>query len=132
MGTARTGFNMDMKVAGFRQTIVKDGILLNQDFWDKDLNNDVFVVNPDDDHTHFYFYMTKQENAVYKDSLVDKIWVDADQEVMNPVIEGSFANAGIISLDPKEIKITYNCLERKKDLTTIVELSVEMMLYESI
>jgi hypothetical protein len=48
------------------------------------------------------------------------------------VISGNFANAGVIGSEMKELKVSYNCLKSEKDVDTIVELSIEMLLYESI
>jgi len=34
-----------------------DGKIINEEFWDKDLKNNVHIVPEDVNHTHFYFYM---------------------------------------------------------------------------
>ena len=56
--------------------------------------------------------------------------MDVDEEVMRPKLSGDFANAGILMGDSvKELMLSYNCLESKEDVETIVELSIEMILY---
>ena len=57
LGSAREGLMVDMSIGGFNRTIVKNGILLNNEFWDRDLDNDVFTIPESENHTSFYFYM---------------------------------------------------------------------------
>lgn len=47
-----------MEIGGFNKTIVSNGVVLNNEYWDEDLGNDVFTIPKDEMQTRFYYYMT--------------------------------------------------------------------------
>ena len=81
-----------MEIGGFNKTIVSNGVVLNNEYWDEDLGNDVFTIPKDEMQTRFYYYMTVQPGSfedlagLHPNTIVNRIQVDSDKNVLNPTI----------------------------------------------
>lgn len=105
--------------------LVKDGV--PQLAFDGNLAEDFTVISSDVDVSTIYVKM----NDAFSRTFYRSPYILSDHEVIYPVLTGSGAAGGWIDNTPKELTITYNCLEEKGEKTELV-LVVELPYFHDI
>lgn len=136
----RKGFSIDLKFKSFNQTIVRNGIVINSSYFDKDLDNVVYRAPYDDNQTVFYLYMNEEDlkgidktkdafTAMARTNLKPPR-VDSDLAVMNPKLIYDSKGLGVVNQSHFPLILQYQCL--KNDGEATVELNIEFDYYKSI
>lgn len=137
---ARLGFTVDLKFKSFNQTIVRNGIVINSSYFDRDLDNVVYRAPYDDSQTIFYLYMnsedlkgidkTKDAFTAMARTKLKSPRVDGDLAIMNPKLIYEKSHLDTITQERIPLILQYQCLKNEGEST--IELNIEFEYYKAI
>lgn len=116
----RDGFRIDLEIHNINQTIVRNGVLVNAEYFDKDIDNFAFRVPENLNQTKFYVSMDYKDlnnhteaksdaiaNAINElikldpETKISKPKVDSDESILTAILGGDFMNGGTVIENPK-------------------------------
>jgi hypothetical protein len=93
--------------------------------FDSDLDSDKYVVPSDEDSTVFYVYTSEVSRTYLNTPYCKAKAVIADEEKLDPTLNGTGVATDWLDNQAKAIEITYNCLEGggvKAEVELVLEL----------